>query len=81
MKDFPLLVHPNPTSDFLFVASQSVQDDCGYMIIDNLGHTVQSNSRLNLTSGRIDIRSLMPGNYTLILKNKFETKYAKFNKY
>ncbi len=81
LKDFPLLVHPNPTSDFLFVASQSVQDDCGYMIIDNLGHTVQSNSRLNLTSGRIDIRSLMPGNYTLILKNKFETKYAKFNKY
>lgn len=63
-----LKVYPNPSSQFITVASnENTTEDFHYSIIDFLGRTVsQGNSKVNQ---QINIENLTSGNYIIEIKN------------
>lgn len=71
-------VYPNPSEDMLNVKGENFN---AYTIINSLGVVVQQNKTLSVSNAIINLESMKPGIYTLVLLHDSKVSYrAKFVK-
>jgi hypothetical protein len=66
-------IYPNPVSDQINIPAAYATEFTAYSIYSTEGKLVQSGQ----TSEQIDVAKLPIGNYTLVLQNKTQNRYAK----
>jgi hypothetical protein len=75
-----LSIHPNPTTDLLFINNENSDLTFHYQLFDTTGKTVASSSKM-VQGGQIDMTSLVSGTYLLrIQTNNNLTKSFKIIK-
>jgi len=70
-----IVVTPNPASDYLMINWESVADGLDFEIIDLDGKTILKGSS---PSNNIDVHSLLPGMYMILVSTGHETRIARF---
>lgn len=69
-------IYPNPTTEFISIEKNTfVEQKSGYRIMDASGKVVLEE---NSIPEKIDIRSLKPGNYTIVFENDGKSQPRKF---
>jgi hypothetical protein len=66
-------IYPNPVSDQINIPAAYATEFTAYSIYSTEGKLVQSGQ----TSAQIDVAKLPIGNYTLVIQNKTQNRYAK----
>jgi hypothetical protein len=66
-------IYPNPVSDQINIPTAYTVEFAAYSIYSTEGKLVQAGQ----TSAQIDVAKLPVGNYTLVIQNKTQSRYAK----
>lgn len=66
-------VYPNPVSDQINIPETLIQEYNHYRILSNEGKVIQHGQ----TTATIDVANLPAGNYTLLIENQTQKRYAK----
>ena len=66
-------VYPNPVSDQVNIPETLIQEYNHYRILSNEGKVIQQGQ----TTATIDVANLPAGNYTLLIENQTQKRYAK----
>lgn len=66
-------VYPNPVSDQINIPESLIQQYNHYLILSNEGKVIQEGQ----TTATIDVANLPAGNYTLLIENQTQKRYAK----
>jgi hypothetical protein len=66
-------VFPNPVSDQINVPESLIQEYNHYRILSSEGKLIQKGQ----TTEQIDVANLPAGNYTLLIENQSQKRYAK----
>jgi hypothetical protein len=72
-RNFTFQVFPNPVSDQINIPAAYTTEFTAYSIYSTEGKLVQSGQ----TSAQINVANLPIGNYTLVIQNKTQNRYAK----
>lgn len=70
-----LLIYPNPATDFIYI--KNLKGDYNYKIFDQAGRLIMND---DILKDKIDIQSLLKGNYILQIQSKTMKKALKFIK-